>query len=118
MKLEAGKSLAEEIVSWEQMPDAIFSSSDYAAMGAMEVFKSNNLRIPEDIAIVGFSNESFTSIVDPALTTVDQHSKKMGQFTANLFLDRIQENDIPHTPSRTVLNPELIIRKSSLKKST
>ncbi|MAL18742.1 MAG: LacI family transcriptional regulator [Balneola sp.] len=118
LKLEAGKSLAEEIVSWEQMPDAIFSSSDYAAMGAMEVFKSNNLRIPEDIAIVGFSNESFTSIVDPALTTVDQHSKKMGQFTANLFLDRIQENDIPHTPSRTVLNPELIIRKSSLKKST
>lgn len=118
LKLEAGKSLAKEIVTWKQLPDAIFSSSDYAAMGAMELFKSNGLRIPEDIALVGFSNETFTSIVDPALTTIDQHSKKMGQFTANLFLDRIQENDIPHTPSKTVLNPELIIRKSSLKKST
>jgi LacI family transcriptional regulator len=117
LKLEAGKSLAEEIISWDQLPDAIFSSSDYAAMGAMEVFKNNGLRIPEDVAIVGFSNESFTSIVDPSLTTVDQHSKKMGQFTANLFLDRMQEKDIPHTPSKTVLNPELIIRKSSLKKS-
>ena len=115
LKLDTGKSLAEEIVNWETLPDAIFSSSDYAAMGAMEILKTNGISIPTDIAIVGFSNESFTSIVDPALTSVDQHSKKMGQFTANLFLDRMKEKDLPHTPSKTVLNPELIVRKSSLK---
>jgi LacI family transcriptional regulator len=117
LKLDSGKSLAEEIVTWKELPDAIFSASDYAAMGAMEVLKNNGIRIPQDIAIVGFSNESFTSIVDPALTTVDQHSKKMGQFTANLFLDQMKEKDIPHTPSKTILNPELIIRKSSIRKN-
>ncbi len=119
LKLEAGKKLGEEIAHWEQLPDAIFSASDYAAMGAMESLKNNGIHIPEEIAIVGFSNEAFTELVDPPLTTVDQHSKKMGQFTANLFLERIkekQENDTVHTPTKTVLNPELIVRKSSLKK--
>ncbi|MEX2603136.1 MAG: LacI family DNA-binding transcriptional regulator [Gracilimonas sp.] len=116
LKLESGKALGKEILNWPELPDAIFSASDYAAMGAMEVLKNNGIQIPGDIALVGFSNESFTAIVDPPLSTVDQHSKKMGQFTANLFLDRIKKNNGAHTPTKTVLNPELIIRKSSLKK--
>lgn len=119
LKLESGKNLGEEIAKWDELPDGIFSASDYAAMGAMEILKKNDILIPDDIAIVGFSNESFTELVDPSLTSVDQHSKKMGQFTANLFLERIRdkkENGKEHTPTKTVLNPELIVRKSSLKK--
>lgn len=115
LKLESGKILGEEISNWPDLPDAVFSASDYAAMGAMEIFKNKEIIVPDDIAMVGFSNESFTSLVDPALSTVDQHSKKMGQFTANLFLDQVKDKDSDHPPSKTVLNPELIIRKSSLK---
>jgi len=115
LKMETGKELGREIAQWENLPDAIFSASDYAAMGAMEVFKNKGIHVPDEIAIVGFSNESFTALVDPALTTVDQHSKKMGQFTANLFLERIKNKETKYTPRKTVLNPELIIRKSSLK---
>lgn len=117
LKLESGKRLAKEILEWDELPDAIFSASDYAAMGAMEVFKKHDIKIPQDIAVVGFSNESFTSLIDPGLTTVDQHSKKMGQFTANLFLDRLKDKSKDHTPTKTVLNPELIIRSSSLKRA-
>lgn len=116
LKLDSGKKLGEQISKWENLPDAIFSASDYAAMGAMKIFKKNNIKIPDDIAIVGFSNESFTSLIDPGLTSVDQHSKKMGQFTANLFLDTLKDKNKDHTPVRTVLNPELIIRSSSVKK--
>jgi LacI family transcriptional regulator len=115
LKLETGRELGNQISKMNPLPDAIFSASDFAAIGAQESLKNNGVRIPDDIAIVGFSNESFTSIVDPPLSTVDQHSKKMGQFTANLFLDRIKEKDATYTPTKTVLNPELIIRKSSLK---
>ncbi|MEX0609212.1 MAG: LacI family DNA-binding transcriptional regulator [Balneolaceae bacterium] len=119
LKLEAGRSLALDITSWAEIPDAIFSASDYAAMGAMEVLKNKGFSIPDDVAIIGFSNESFTSLVDPALSTVDQHSKKMGQFTANMFLDRMKkEKDSIYTPSKTVLSPELIIRKSSLRNNS
>lgn len=116
LKLETGRDLANEIITWKTMPDAIFSASDYCAMGAMAILKKKGFEIPGDVAIVGFSNESFTSLVDPPMSTVDQHSKKMGQFTANMFLKRMNNSASVHTPSRTVLNPELIIRESSRRK--
>ncbi len=115
LKLKAGKDLTETILHWNQLPDAIFSSSDYSAIGAMEVLKYNQVRVPEQVAIVGFSNESFTSFVEPSLSTVDQHSKKIGQYAANLFLDIMKKSKGEHTATKTVLSPELIIRKSSLK---
>lgn len=115
LKLQAGKEMTDDILKWEKLPDAIFSSSDYAAIGAMEVLKNNKINIPKDVAIVGFSNESFTSFVEPALSTVEQHSKKIGRYAANLFLDIMEKNKGEHTVTKTVLSPELIIRKSSLK---
>lgn len=115
LKLQDGKMLAEKFISWPELPDAIFSSSDYAAIGAMEILKKNKIKIPEQIAIVGFSNESFTSIVEPSLTTIDQHSKQIGQYSARLFLDISKRKDSPHTPTKTVINPDLIIRNSSLR---
>lgn len=116
LKLDAGRELGKQLLSWNELPDAIFSASDYGAVGAMEVLKNNGIRIPDDIALVGFSNESFTSFVEPALTTVDQHGEKMGQIAARLFLDHANNKNKTFTPSKTVLNPELIIRKSSIKK--
>ncbi|MCW9706572.1 LacI family DNA-binding transcriptional regulator [Fodinibius salsisoli] len=115
LKLEAGRELGKEVLSWDKLPDAIFSASDYGAVGAMEVLKNNGIRIPEDIGIVGFLNESFTSFVEPALTTIDQHGEKMGQISAQKFLDHMDGEKNNYAPSKTVLNPELIVRKSSLK---
>ncbi|REL33172.1 LacI family transcriptional regulator [Rhodohalobacter sp. SW132] len=115
LKLDAGKQLANDLLTWQELPDAIFSASDYAAMGAMGVLKKNQVKIPEQIAIVGFSNEPFTSFVEPSLSTVDQHSKKMGEYAARIFLDIMNNNNKTHTPTKTVLKPELIIRNSSLK---
>lgn len=115
MKLPAGKQLANQLFDWPQLPDAIFSASDYAAIGAIEVIKENGVKIPEQIAIVGFSNESFTSFVEPSLSTVDQHSQKMGQYAANIFLGNMTNSKKAHTGTKTMLKPELIVRRSSLK---
>ena len=116
LKLETGRELGKKISTMTTPPDGIFSASDFAAIGAMEILKKRGFKIPEQIAVVGFSNESFTELVDPALSTIDQHPKKMGQFTANLFLERVKNKNGTHTPAKTVLTPELIIRKSSLRK--
>lgn len=116
LKFEAGQELGMRIANMDFPPDGIFSSSDYAAMGAMEVLKKRGIKIPDQIAIVGFSNESFTELVTPALTTVEQHSKKMGQEIAHLFLQRVNEEEPVSTITKTVLPSELIIRESSLKK--
>jgi len=117
LKLPAGEKLANELLSLPELPDAIFSASDYAAIGAMNVLKKNRVKIPDQVAVVGFSNESFTSFVEPSLTTVDQNSKKMGQYVANKFLEIMNNRNRVHTPTKTVLKPELIVRKSSQKKN-
>lgn len=116
LKFESGRDHALEMLTWSELPDAIFSASDYSAIGAMIALKENNVLIPEQIGIVGFSNEPFTSFVDPSLTTIDQHSKKMGQFAAQIFLDQVKESPALFSPRKTVLKPELIIRSSSMKR--
>src|SRR5699024_5068579 len=83
-KLQAGKELGAQIASWKKLPDAIFSSSDYAAAGAWEILEEHDIKVPDDIAIVGYSNEPFTSFIK--LTSVDLHAKEMGQVAAQLFL--------------------------------
>ncbi len=108
-----GREAAARIWALPIRPDGLFSSSDYAALGAMQYLKEQGAKLPEDLAIVGFSNEPFTSYIEPALTTVDQHNRSMGQNAAQLFLKEISSDNA--TRKETVLQPELIIRKSSLR---
>ncbi|MBX2963529.1 MAG: LacI family DNA-binding transcriptional regulator [Cyclobacteriaceae bacterium] len=116
MQLEDGIESMKKLLSLPVLPDAVFAASDYSAMGAMQALKERNIRIPEDIALVGFGNEPFTRFSEPQLTTVDQRSKEMGNATAEIFLEQVGGLRKPFVPKKTVLKPELIIRKSSLKK--
>src|SRR5699024_1646482 len=61
IKLDSGRQATLAILALDPIPDAIFSSSDYAAMGAIQELKKQGIKIPDEIAIVGFSNETFTS---------------------------------------------------------
>jgi LacI family transcriptional regulator len=115
LKYESGQEHAKAMLQFAQQPDGVFSASDYAAIGAMTAMKSAGKSVPEDIAFVGFSNEPFTSFVDPALTTIDQFSNRMGEYAARIFLD-YTSNPGGFIPGKTVLMPELIVRASSLRK--
>jgi LacI family transcriptional regulator len=114
LKFESGQEHALDLLKWEQLPDAIFSASDFSAIGAMITLKEKGISIPDQVAMVGFSNEPFTSFVDPALSTVNQHPKVMGQYAANTFLNQISSK-ASFIPGKTTLTPELIVRASSLK---
>lgn len=116
LQLEGGRQSMEQLLKTGELPDAIFSASDYGAMGAMQVLKENGIAIPDQVALAGFSNEPFTSFTEPPLTTVDQLSLTMGSITAELFFEQLKLKDRKFVSQRTVLMPEIIIRKSSLKK--
>ncbi|MDZ7692811.1 MAG: LacI family DNA-binding transcriptional regulator [Balneolaceae bacterium] len=88
--VELGRDLADKMLDMQVLPDAIFSSSDFAAMGAMQVLKERGINIPNDVAIVGYSNDVSGSFIEPSLTTVDQHTKRMGNLAAKLFHRTIQ----------------------------
>jgi LacI family transcriptional regulator len=113
--VEDGMQNMEKLLQLVQPPDAVFAASDFSALGALQTLKAKNLRIPEDVALVGFANEPFTAYLEPSLSTIDQHSQEMGVAAAQLLLEAIQEGS-HQFPSRTiVLNPELLVRKSSLR---
>lgn len=118
LQLEDGRESMEKLLKLSKRPDGVFSSSDYGAMGALQVMKEKGIKVPKEIAIVGFSNESFTSFSEPTLTTVDQHSMRMGNAAAEIFLEQISNGNKVFIPKKTVLKPDLIIRNSSLKKGS
>ncbi len=113
--IEDGAQFARQLLDLPAPPDAIFSASDYAAMGAMQALKAHGVVIPNDFGLVGFANEMFASLVEPGLTSIDQHSEQMGEFAAKIFFEQINNNGKPALNRKTVLTPTLVIRKSSIR---
>lgn len=117
--IEEGKKATEKLLSLKNPPDAIFATNDPAAMGAMQAIKAKGLKMPTDVALVGFSNWFFSSLMDPPLSSVDQPGFEMGQEAAKLLIRQIEKqekDDEDITPETKILKTRLIIRESSLKK--
>jgi len=91
--------------------DAIFAHNDLSAIGAMQAVREAGLRVPEDIAVVGFDDVPSAAHTVPALTTVHQPLREMGEAAAHLLLDHFAGTAMPHTP--TVIPTQLVIRGST-----
>jgi LacI family transcriptional regulator len=116
VSIESGKQCMEQLLQLSQPPDGVFAVEDFTALGALQTMKENGIKVPEDIAIIGFANEAFGAYITPSLSTVDQQTIKMGESAAHLFFDRIEGNDFYNTaPEKKVLEPVLVYRQSSLK---
>lgn len=109
---QEGELFAQKIVEMVDKPDAIFFTGDYPAKACIRVFNEKQIRIPQDIAIVGFGNDPFDTMLAPALSSVDQHSYKIGSMAAKTLLEIIAGQPV----SSVVIAPELIARESSLLK--
>ena len=115
MRQEAGEQAMRELLQLPAPPDAVFASGDVPVAGALEVLHELNIPVPGQIALAGFSNEPFTTLTTPRLTSVDQRGEQMGQSAVQLFLQMLKRSD-NFAPHRIVLKPQLLIRDSSLKK--
>jgi len=115
MTLDEGVEGMEKMLRLADPPDAVFSASDFSIVGALQVLKERRIRVPQDIALAGFSNETFTSLTEPRLTSVDQRCEQMGQSAVRLFLDMVSDTTGRFSPRRIVLQPEILIRESSLR---
>lgn len=94
--------------------DGIFAVNDLTAIGAMQTVQKKGLKIPEEVAIVGFSDGRFSGITDPTLTSVDQHGYEMGSIATKMLLKRITAEDDTYPAETKILNADLIVRGSSL----
>lgn len=117
--LDDGKKAIDQVMKMKPRPDGIFANNDPIAMGAVKRLKELNVNIPDEIAIIGFSNWFFSSLMEPALSSVDQPGFQMGQEAARLLIRQIEWKDKDQgelQPETKVLKTKLIIRDSSLKK--
>jgi LacI family transcriptional regulator len=91
-------------------PDAVFAASDMMAIGALRALREAGLRVPEDVALVGFDDVPQSARTEPPLTTVRQPIYRLGATTVDSLLDLIQYPD--SSPRRIVLPTELVVRAS------
>ncbi|MDE6468859.1 MAG: substrate-binding domain-containing protein, partial [Muribaculaceae bacterium] len=98
-----------------ELPDAIFCFNDPVAIGAMKALKNAGVRIPQDVAIVGFSEGSMATVVEPQLTTVLQPMQEMGRQAAELLLSQLKATR-RQAPQTVCLDATLNIRDSSVVK--
>ena len=110
-----GRAGMEQLLALKQRPDAVFSASDFSIVGAMRVLKERGLRIPQDVALAGFSNESFTSLTEPNLTSVDQCPQEVGEAAMNMLLEMVHEEGTAAAPRKIVVQPRLMMRESSMR---
>lgn len=94
-------------------PDAIFAINDPTAIEIIQVVKKRGLRVPEDIAVVGFSNDFASGLIHPSLTTVSQPVKEIGGTAAQLLIDQMSRDVADWKSIIRVLKTELIVRNSS-----
>ncbi len=115
--LAAIEKMMEELFSGDTPPDGILTVSDRLALGCLAVLKRRKISIPEQIAMVGFTNLKAAYLLEPALTTVVQPSLEMGQRSAELLLDLIERkpSSIPPNYQTFKLYSELIVRESSVR---
>jgi LacI family transcriptional regulator len=92
------------------VPDAVFAASDIMAQGAMRALHERGLRIPEDVAVVGFDDLRPSSRSNPSLTTMRQPIRRLGIKLVETLLDIVENGNRP--PRRVIFDTELVIRDS------
>ncbi len=114
---ESGYQMMIDMIRSKNLPDAIFAASDPIAVGALRALHDNNIKVPDDISIIGFDNIDSTNFTTPPLTTVYAPAYEMGQIGAQLLYYSILKNDSLH-PMRIQLPCYLVERESCEKKKS
>ena len=116
LSVQDGAKAMTQLLESGQRPDGLFAFNDTVAFGAMNVMKDKGLRIPEDIAVAGFSDSFASTLVKPKLTSVAQPLQEMGIQAAKCLLRQLEGFE----PADTTLMLEgtLIIRPSSLRRQS
>ena len=105
----SGVTAGQNLLARSSRPSAVFCTSDEMAIGLMRTLFSAGLRVPDDISVAGFDDIEFAAVAEPALTTIHQPRRELGQAAATVLIDLLQGRP---TPKRIRLDTELVIRDS------
>ncbi len=115
---KASVDAAKKIMAMSPLPDGIFVTNDFCAAVIIQTLKEANIKIPEDIAIVGFNNDVICKIIEPKLTTINYPGIEIGEIVARNLVSHLQGNANMNLTNTIIIKSELIVRASSLRKKT
>ncbi len=101
------------ILSREPKPDGFFAVNDSTAITVIQELTKSGLRVPEDVAVVGFGDGPLSTIICPALTTIEQNGYEIGFEATRFLLERIAQTNLVSPARRKVFTPVLLIREST-----
>src|SRR4030095_6975836 len=113
LSFEAGAGDAETILKLDPFPDGIFVANDNCAVGCMVHLKQVGIKIPYDIAVVGFNNDPVSKVVEPNLTTINYPGYEMGEVSARNLINHLNGTAPINTTNKIILRSDLHIRTSS-----
>lgn len=110
-KIDGGREAMLDLLAGPKPPDAVFVANNHMTTGVLQAVAQQGLRVPDDLAIVGFDDSPWSAVVKPPLTTVRQPTYEIGRRATDLLLRRLGGYTGP--PKRVVLSPQLVVRGSS-----
>ena len=113
LTVEKVKIYVNHLLRLDNPPDAIFCINDTTAIEALQIIQKQGLKVPDDIALVGFSNDYVSALTNPPITTVSQPVRDIGRTAAQLLIEQISRDINDWKSFIRVLKTELIVRQSS-----
>ena len=113
---QRGAEAMAQLLRLKPKPDGVFCYNDPLATGAMDYAIEQGVRIPEDVAIIGCGNLHYDDSLRVGLSSIDQHSRRIGEAAARIALG-ILGSRVPPAPETVILQPELVIRASTRRKA-
>lgn len=110
-KIGAGYEAALALLDTDERPDAIFTTNSLLTAGALMAIQERGLTIPQDVALVGFDETTWSTLVQPAITLIAQPTEEIGRTATDLLLKRIENPDRP--AREVILKAQLLVRGSS-----
>ncbi len=111
-----GTNAIKKLMNNPAKPDAIFCANDTTALSSIIYLRETGIKVPNDILIVGFSNEPFSEVVTPSISTIRQPGFKIGKKAAELIIEQIKHKEVPSHFQKIVMPTELIVRESSTRR--
>ena len=112
LSIDEGQRQTKILLSLQNRPDAIFTIIDEAGIGVIKELKKNKIKIPQEIAVVGFSNSTFCTIIKPKMSSIDQPGNRIGEVAVKYLIEEIN-SDAPLHYKTIEIKTNLIVRKSS-----
>ncbi len=109
-EFDSGRNMAEMILASDELPTAVFAVNDVTALGIIHGLMNRNVRVPDDISVMGFDNIEFSAMFNPPLTTINQPAFETGRLACNVLIESLGEEKNDHVSLK--LEPSLVVRDS------